>query len=471
MARQTGIALRIPIITLVLAAIAIPVELRPLSDATLGFSIEPDDVAENIAGFVAVGIVLGEMGLLRATVAGGLISGLAEASQFFMAHRDPSATDVISNVIGTMLGAIVCRRWRFCSPVVRIRKWNAALAAAMASLLIATVWAYSGDAFNERGAASPGMLEARWKFDEGSGRVAFDSSGHGLDGIFHNEPRRVAGVRGAAAAFDSAKGYAVSGPSQAFRLTGSMTISAWINSTSFPKDDAAIVSQFKRNLGYQLDTTVDKRLRGIGFKLANSCGDLMARYGATPLAVGEWYHIAGVYDAEARTLDVYLNGKLDNGPLVGTVSARQRSSRSAIYIGRRSDMTGFEFAGSIDDVRIYSFALGKEEVDADMRGEVIRRATGVKIDRRPVREVPPCGALSEYEDSKLPVVAATAGALIAIACVGFWGAAPLACLVASFASGLLLLLLTGPSVPLLGRWMIVFVSLAGGASVAVSRRR
>ena len=72
--RQTAIGLRIPVITLVLAATAIPVELRPLGRATLGFSIEAYDVAENIAGFVAVGIVLGEMGFLRAVIVGALIS-------------------------------------------------------------------------------------------------------------------------------------------------------------------------------------------------------------------------------------------------------------------------------------------------------------------------------------------------------------------------------------------------------------
>jgi hypothetical protein len=43
----------------------------------------------------------------------------------------------------------------------------------------------------------------------------------------------------------------------ALRLPGSTTISAWINSSSFPVDDAAIVSNHSP-LGYQLDTTVDE---------------------------------------------------------------------------------------------------------------------------------------------------------------------------------------------------------------------
>ena len=42
----------------------------------------------------------------------------------------------------------------------------------------------------------------------------------------------------------------------------------------------------------------------VGFKLADASGDLMARNGKTPLETQQWYHVAGVYDAEARTLDV-----------------------------------------------------------------------------------------------------------------------------------------------------------------------
>ena len=41
----------------------------------------------------------------------------------------------------------------------------------------------------------------------------------------------------------------------------------------------------------------------------------MFRYGATTLQPNTWYHIAGVYNAANQTLDVYLNGVLDNGQL------------------------------------------------------------------------------------------------------------------------------------------------------------
>ena len=147
--------------------------------------------------------------------------------------------------------------------------------------------------------------------------------------------------------FDGAKDYVDFGSPTALRLAGSMTVSAWIRSTSYPVDDAAIVSSHNGTSGYQLDTTVDTGPRTIGFKIANECGRLVARYGATPLMTDTWYHVAGVYDAEARTLEVYLNGHLDNGLLLGSVTGAQHSSRSHVYIGRRSDWAGYEFAGFI----------------------------------------------------------------------------------------------------------------------------
>ena len=75
-----------------------------------------------------------------------------------------------------------------------------------------------------------------------------------------------------------------------------------------------------------MDTTVDRGPRTIGFKLTDACGKLMARYGATPLALNTWYYVAGVYDAAAQTLDVYSNGELDNGFFRGSVISLQRSS-------------------------------------------------------------------------------------------------------------------------------------------------
>jgi VanZ family protein len=474
------IAFRAPVIVMVLAATAIPVELRPPGQVALGFYIQASDVVANVLGYVPVGLVLGGLGPLRAVIAAAFIATLAETSQFVMMHRDPSVIDVASNVIGAILGTVVAFRWRIRSPGFRITRWKAAVAATLAAVLSLGVWAMSGDALNARGARSPGTLEAYWKLDEDSGRVALDSSGHGLDGWFSREPIRVTGVRDDAVSFDGARQRIDFGRSTAFRLVGSMTISAWINSTSFPIDDAAIVSSLDP-LGYQLDTTVDRGPRTIGFKLSNACGQLMARYGATPLAVDTWYYVAGVYNAEAQTLDVYLNGDLDNGFLLGSVAGTQRTSRAAVYVGRRSGGEGFGFAGSVDDVRIYSRALTKAEIAADMHGTVIdapaiQSATAARVDRSPDQRRSgdldaPCTE-SDDEDARLPGAVAAFGVLVAVGCVGLWPSAEsLIPLVVSFAAGLLLLPATASTLPTLGLWVIPLVSLAAGASVVMSVRR
>ncbi len=214
----------------------------------------------------------------------------------------------------------------------------------------------------------PSTLVAGYGFDEGAGGTAGDASGHGLIGSLVSGPTWVAGRYGTALNFNGTDQYVNLANPTALRLTGSMTISGWINSSAFPGDDAAVVS--KRGVdGYQLDTTIDRGPRTIGFKLTNSAGGDMIRYGATAMQANTWYHIAGVYNAATATMDVYLNGQLDNGPLVGTVTTSQRDSTQNVNIGRRSG-GGFGFIGRIDDVRIYDRVLTVGQVQADMATSV-----------------------------------------------------------------------------------------------------
>lgn len=355
--------LRAPVMLMVLAATAVPVELRP--PGSLTFSIHRLDAVANVAGYVPIGMVLAGWPPLRALLIAAGMTVFAESGQLFMAHRDPSVVDVIANVAGAAFGMAIAAACKIRSTRVVVHRWQAIAAAAFAVLLSLSVWITSGYALSTRGATTAGALEAHWAFDEPGGSVALDSSGHDLRGALQKRPQRVPGMRGGALAFDGTYDYIDFGRAQEFRLVGDLAISAWIKAASNPVDDAAIVSTMWDvgrdsdtgfGVGFQLDTTKDRGPRTIGFKLRDACGYLIARYGATPLLLETWYHVAGVYDARARTIDVYLNGKLDDGFLSGTVPGTRRSSRQSLYVGKRK-MRGFEFAGTIDDVRIYSRAL------------------------------------------------------------------------------------------------------------------
>ena len=93
-----------------------------------------------------------------------------------------------------------------------------------------------------------GSYAAGYAFNESSGTTTADATGHGITGTLVNGATfTTAGKYGNAVALDGVNGYVDLGNPAALQLTGSMTVSAWINATAFPGDDAAVVS--RRNSG------------------------------------------------------------------------------------------------------------------------------------------------------------------------------------------------------------------------------
>jgi VanZ family protein len=497
---KKDLGLRLPVIVLVVAFTAIPLELRPLSRerlaAALNTSLDVVDIVANIAGYVPVGAVLASEGTWLALGAATVLSVVAEVSQLFSEGRDASAIDVATNVIGAAIGLVIGvrwkARWRIAPPQIGIDGRVAGLAAALALGFVAAgavvspraveqaIGAASSVAWfqvNDRGATAPGKLEAHWRFERSDDANAPDASGNGLDGVLINGPTFVAGVDALALRLNGVNQYVNFGQPVALRLTGSMTISAWINSSSFPVSDAAIVSDHN-GLGYQLDTTVDQGQRTISFRIANAAGRLTSRYGKTPLELDTWYHVAGVYDARARTLDVYLNGQRDNGCLTGSVMSRQRISGGKVYVGRPGIGEGFEFAGSIDDVRIYSRALTQSEIQAETKrlmpdlsasGATAEQLSGGAFEPSVSTDV--CQS-SEPVDAKVIGLIVCFGLLVGVACVGFWRtpAYRLPCLIVTLASGFLLYPAEITGMTSGERWMIPLFTLLGGMTAAASVR-
>jgi hypothetical protein len=203
----------------------------------------------------------------------------------------------------------------------------------------------------------------------------------------------------------------------------------------------------------------------------------MIRYGATVLARDTWYHVAGVYDADARTLNVYLNGQPDDGSLVGPVAFAQHESSQHVCVGRRADASGYEFAGLIDDVRIDSRALSQAEIHEVMHDIHSGSRAATKAEQAPAREIlakrmlgrdDHCHQPTRSADALVPGLAAAVGVLTGLACAGFWPGYRLPILVASLAVGLLLGVAAAITLPPYVPWMIPLLSLVGGASVAVS---
>jgi hypothetical protein len=211
----------------------------------------------------------------------------------------------------------------------------------------------------------PAGLVAGYRLNEGSGVTTADGSGNNSNGTLVNSPGWTAGVYGNGLSFDGTNHVDLGNPSS-LRLTGSMTLSAWINIGTNPWDDGAIVAKLGV-AGWQLKTSPDTGVRTAAIQISSNGSNSIQRYSSTVLTPNNWYHIAGVYDAAARTLSVYVNGNLDNGVLSGTVPAAQSDAPFNVNIAQRTGNPGtFNFQGRIDEVHIFNRALSASEIRNDM---------------------------------------------------------------------------------------------------------
>ena len=126
--------------------------------------------------------------------------------------------------------------WR---QIHRRRRWAGRLALACSTLLLALVTLVP----SATPAQSAAGLVAGYAFNEGSGTSAADASGSGLTGTLTNGATWGTGRNAGAVSLDGVNDFVELGNPALLQLTGSMTVSAWVNSAVFPGDDAAIVSK------------------------------------------------------------------------------------------------------------------------------------------------------------------------------------------------------------------------------------
>ena len=143
-----------------------------------------------------------------------------------------------------------------------------------------------------------------------------------------------------------------------------MTWSAWVYATGNPSDDGQIIAMSTNTSGWQLKTSPDTGVRTFGVAVSPDGTAHTQRYSKTVFSLNTWYHVAGVYNASAKTLDIYVNGVQDDGVLSGTVPSAQVIPAVNATIGMRSG--GYYFKGTIDNVRVYSRALSAAEILTDM---------------------------------------------------------------------------------------------------------
>jgi hypothetical protein len=211
-------------------------------------------------------------------------------------------------------------------------------------------------------------MVAAYNFNEGSGPNITDASGNGITGSIQGATWTTGGRYGNALSFNGSTDYVDLGNPTLLQITGSTTWSAWVKAAANPADDGQIIAKSDASTGWQLKTSPDTGPQTFAVAVSGAVGSRVQRYSTTVRSLNVWYHVAGVYNATAGTLDIYVNGVRDNGVLSGTVPASQVNSTVNVNIGRRSG--GLNFNGIIDDVRIYNRALSQQEIQTDMNTPV-----------------------------------------------------------------------------------------------------
>ena len=207
-----------------------------------------------------------------------------------------------------------------------------------------------------------------YKLDEGSGTTTVDSSATGNSGwIANGTVTWVTGIDNRALTFLASSSPIVStGTVAAQALSGSWTVSGWVNLTSIPSSSNAYTLFSKGNNSsndnYALFVDNGALSAGLGFAVDfqdNGGTRYYAKYVSTPaIGTGTWYLLTGTWDG--TTLTLYVNGASVATSTPGAVPYVS-GTQQPLHLGEEA-WGGYYMDGTIDDARIYNRALSASEV-------------------------------------------------------------------------------------------------------------
>ena len=144
----------------------------------------------------------------------------------------------------------------------------------------------------------------------------------------------------------TATSYVNLGNGSSLQLTGSMTLTAWIRISANPFDDGAIVAKLgSGRLAAQDEPGHRRRTAAIQISSDGAdCDSALQRDRAD-----RWHLVSRgrCLRRLCKTLNIYVNGVLDNGVLSGTFPAAQFNAPYEVNIGQRTGVPRtFNFVGT-----------------------------------------------------------------------------------------------------------------------------
>ncbi|VVB60589.1 Concanavalin A-like lectin/glucanases superfamily protein [uncultured archaeon] len=198
-------------------------------------------------------------------------------------------------------------------------------------------------------------LVGYWKFDEGQGTAAHDSSGNGNDGMLYNNPVWVDGKFGKGLQFNGVNNYVSIPPSPGLNLSipNKATYSLWLKVGPWVQiwnGNNLTIPLYHGTWAY-----------GQGFGVTNdpvpyAQGMITVNANSPPSATytvdrTNFYYLSWTYNGSEW--DVYMNGALRNTyNYPGTLNTT--TFNNGIYIGAATGGLWRDFSGIIDEVKVYN---------------------------------------------------------------------------------------------------------------------
>ncbi len=211
-------------------------------------------------------------------------------------------------------------------------------------------------------AAAPSSgLVAAFGFDEPTGAVVRDASGHGLNGRRVGATRTAHGRFGRALSFDGVNDRVTVPDSAQLRLTDGLTLEAWVRPTSASGQRLVLLKGRGRGTAYGLYASDLRRPAGsVRTAVAATASSVARARAKTGLPLGRWSHVAVTFSGDR--VRIYVNGEwISSRRASGSIVA----AAGALRIGGGVS-TATSFRGRIDEVRVYDHALTGAEIQADL---------------------------------------------------------------------------------------------------------
>ena len=194
-----------------------------------------------------------------------------------------------------------------------------------------------------------------WRFDEGNGTVAYDSSGNGHDGNLTNGPTWTTGKIGGALSFDGVDDYFDLGNSDLLKNKSNLTTSLWLWTNETRSGNMELICL---NLVYT--TTIYTNNSKNHFNSGNGSNWYGGFETQGSISLSKWEHLATTLDSSG--IKIFINGILDTTKSNNSIGASNYKTTFGAKDSGGSVVNCYK--GLIDDVRIYDRTLSAAEVQA-----------------------------------------------------------------------------------------------------------